>query len=154
MAGRGPAGKDPALRQRRNKAPEVRTLQLVNKVTQPDLPEGISWPEITTEWWQMWGQSPQAETFGPTDWDFLLDTALLHADVWGNGNLDRLPELRIRVAKFGATPEDRVRLKMQYADAEVKTDAAERANERRTARRAVKGKPVDPREILRGAGCA
>ena len=131
MAGRGVAPKDPALRRRRNAAPDVRMLRAVERIAPPELPDYVPWPDQTLTWWQMWRNSPQADEFGPTDWDFLMDTALLHAEVWGSGNLDRMPELRLRVAKFGATPEDRARLKMQYADLEVKEDAAERAIERR-----------------------
>ena len=116
----------------------------------PELPDDIPWPDRTVAWWEMWTKSPQADELGPTDWDFLLDTALLHADVW-SGNLDRMPELRIRVAKFGATPEDRVRLKIQYATLEVGEDAAERAGERRQARRERVPKKDDPRELLREA---
>ena len=70
----------------------------------------------------MWARAAQAELFSCTDWDFLLDTALVHRAVW-SGDLDRMPELRLRVAKFGATPEDRARLRMVFADADEK-DAA------------------------------
>lgn len=62
----------------------------------------------------MWQASPQAEHFSSTDWDFLLDTALIHARLW-SGELSAAAELRLRVAKFGATPEDRARLRMQFA---------------------------------------
>lgn len=85
---------------------------------QPALPDRIPWPDRTREWWALWGGSAIAETFTFSDWEFLLDTALIHADVWGNYNLDRLPELRLRVAKFGATPEDRARLRITFADAD------------------------------------
>lgn len=142
MAGRGPAPKHHSVRARRNKA-NVTTLRAVDS-TQPDLPDEIPWPEATQRWWAMWATAPQADDFGPTDWDFLIDTALIHADVW-SGNLDRLNELRIRVAKFGATPEDRARLKMQYAEAEI---AEDRASERRERRERVSGSgkaKVDPR---------
>jgi hypothetical protein len=66
---------------------------------------------------------------GITDWDFHLDTAVLHNDYWRpaavrNGKLDSaelsptaksnyLAEIRQRVAKFGATWEDRAKLQLQ-----------------------------------------
>ncbi|TCO47311.1 hypothetical protein [Actinocrispum wychmicini] len=50
-----------------------------------------------------------------TDWDFLLDTALLHAELW-SGVASVAPELRLRVGKLGATPEDRQRLRMQIIE--------------------------------------
>lgn len=134
MAGRGPAPKDPAKRVRRNVDPSSATTVLrFEEAEQPELPdfdvqvekdgELISqkyvWPEATRRWWAMWRDSPQSEHFGSTDWAFLLDTALLHAAVWGRGHMSSLPELRLRVAKFGSTPEDRARLRMQFADADA-----------------------------------
>ena len=78
------------------------------------------WPARTREWWAMWGDSPLSAEFTSTDWSELLDTALLHARFW-NGQLSLASELRLRVAKFGATPEDRARLRITFAQA----DAAE-----------------------------
>lgn len=83
---------------------------------QPELPEGYDWPQRTKDWWAMWAVSPLSENFGVTDWDFLLDTALVHAAAW-TGNASAMAELRLRVAKFGATPEDRARLRISFADA-------------------------------------
>jgi len=78
----------------------------------------------------MWRNSPQAIDFIDSDWSFLLDTAILHNLLWQNFDDDKIAakvsaELRIRVAKFGATPEDRARLRMQFADdteTETKTE--------------------------------
>jgi hypothetical protein len=71
----------------------------------------MAWPEPTKAWWLNWRKSAQAQTFSPSDWDFLLETAVLHARFW-SGDHSVAGELRLRVAKFGATPEDRLRLKM------------------------------------------
>jgi hypothetical protein len=83
----------------------------------PDLPDDRDWPDQTCRWWLTWRISPQSQTFTDSDWDFLLDTALLHAAFW-SGNNTVAAELRLRVAKFGATPEDRLRLRMQVEDPE------------------------------------
>jgi hypothetical protein len=117
MAGRGPAPKDPSRRARRNADPVATTLLRFEAAEQPELPEDMEWPAATRRWWRMWGESPQAEHFGSTDWDFLLDTALIHAATW-SGSTTAATELRLRVAKFGATPEDRARLRMQFAQAD------------------------------------
>jgi len=77
----------------------------------PDLPDTFEWPDPTVTWWQVWRESAQAQTFTDTDWSFLLDTALLHAEFW-LGDHSVASELRLRAAKFGATPEDRARLKI------------------------------------------
>ncbi|MEU7642502.1 hypothetical protein AB0C11_41990 [Streptomyces sp. NPDC039016] len=80
----------------------------------------------------MWCESPQAEYFSPTDWDFLLGTALIHARLW-NGEASAAAELRLRVAKFGATPEGRARLRMQFAP-DVEHHELRGAESKRTAR--------------------
>lgn len=130
MAGRGPAPKPASRRARRNADPQPQTILRFQPCGQPELPPlpgGFEWSEQTKDWWFLWGQSSQAEHFSSTDWSFMQDTALVHQDVWGFGNLDRLPELRLRVAKFGATLEDRARLRMQFAEAD---DADSRRPER------------------------
>lgn len=128
MAGRGPAPKAPERRARRNVDPiPLRVIQ-AEPVRQPELPEltpdGEPWPEITREWWAMWGRSPLMAEATETDWSELRDAAVLHARLW-SGNATVAAELRLRVAKFGATPEDRARLRIQFAQ-------ADEADEKRT----------------------
>ncbi len=65
----------------------------------------------------MWRDSPLSSEFTASDWSFLADTALLHARLW-MGQTTVAPELRLRVAKFGATPEDRARLRITFAQAD------------------------------------
>ncbi|UAJ81586.1 hypothetical protein IT072_13760 [Leifsonia sp. ZF2019] len=96
------------------------------------------WPERTRQWWSMWASSPLSTEFTETDWSELMDTALIHAKFW-TGNTSVANELRLRVAKFGATPEDRARLKIQFAAA----DEAEERTEKRHAAKKPKGE--DPR---------
>lgn len=116
MAGRGPTPKDPDKRRRRN-GPPVPTTELAadHEVRGPALPDGIDWPTQTLAWWETWRSSPQAQTFTDTDWSFLLDSALLHSRLW-SGEMSVAAELRLRVAKFGATPEDRARLRMTITE--------------------------------------
>lgn len=155
MAGRGPAPKDPSTRARRNRGPEMRVIQ-GQRAPQPPLPKfkvrnpdtgrlvNFVWPEATKRWWKEWGESPLAEDFGATDWSFLLDTAVLHAKYW-TGNTSLAGELRLREAKFGATPEDRLRLRIQYELA----DEAEDRGQRRRAKRRAEAPKDDPRKVLR-----
>ena len=135
MAGRGPAPKDPAARARANKNPLGMRVIQADPVGQPTLPvvyrpdpdtgkkKRFAWPDATKRWWKMWGDSPLATEFTANDWSELLDTALLHAQFW-SGDTKVAGELRLRVAKFGATPEDRARLRIQFA-------AADEADEKR-----------------------
>lgn len=146
MAGRGPAPKDPSKRARTNKDPMALRVITAEPVKQPALPEvdmqvevdgelvsqRFTWPARTREWWQMWADSPLSADFTSTDWSELLDTALLHARFW-NGDHKVASELRLRVAKFGATPEDRARLRITFAQADD-------AEEKRPARASSRGR--------------
>ena len=139
MAGRGPQPKDPSRRARANKDPIPLRVIMAEPIEQPELPSfdvhvkidgemvtrEFEWPERTRSWWRMWGDSPLSAEFTSSDWDFLLDTALLHARFW-NGDMSVEAGLRLRVAKFGATPEDRARLRIQFASAEEADEKRER----------------------------
>lgn len=115
MAGKGFAPKDPSQLRRRNRAAPVTVLVADGKVHGPELPDSFDWPDATLEWWQVWRTSAQASRFAETDWSFLLDTAVLHADFW-LGDLTAAAELRLRLSKVGATPEDRARLRISVGD--------------------------------------
>jgi hypothetical protein len=71
---------------------------------------------MTLLWWKTWRESAQAQTFTDTDWAFLIDTALMHHSMWDKGQWTLAAEVRLRAAKFGATPEDRARLKLKVDD--------------------------------------
>ena len=132
VAGVGPPPKDPDRRARRNKdAPALKVVP-ARPVEQPPLPtvyvdvvdeagqvrkKRFHWPKVTRSWWRMWAESPLSADYTDTDWSFLMDTALIHARYW-LGDVRLGPELRLRVAKFGATPEDRARLRITFAVAE------------------------------------
>jgi hypothetical protein len=77
----------------------------------------IAWPAETREFWRVWADSPLSVEFTETDWLELLIAARLHAAVV-EGDLKSAPELRLRVAKFGATPEDRARLRIAFVAAD------------------------------------
>jgi hypothetical protein len=122
VAGRGPAPKPADRRARVNKDPVAETVLRFEREEQPPLPDDVDWHPRTQEWWAMWGRSAQAETFTATDWSFLLDTALMHHAMWSKGQWTLAAEVRLRVAKYGATPEDRARLRMVFADADEKDE--------------------------------
>lgn len=121
MAGRGPAPKDPSSRARRNKDPQALRVLIAEPAPQIPLPlvmpDGEPWPAATRAWWAMWADSPLSAEFTTTDWSYLLDTAIIHGRLW-TGDVKAAPELRLRVAQFGATPVDRARLRITFAQAE------------------------------------
>ncbi|WP_136057253.1 hypothetical protein [Microbacterium sp. K24] len=133
-------GKGPAPSERRSRARDTVTrdiiksdgklggfdlpndvLPLVEKKDEdPDYWEGEAqreeWHPATVRWWQNWRESPQAvKMLTAPDWDYLLDTALLHHQMWMSGgkNSERAAEIRIRVNSFGATVADRLRLRLE-----------------------------------------
>lgn len=133
MAGRGNTiPKDPANRRRANKAPEHRHVASPSEPAGPDLPFGIEWSDQTRTWWDHWRRSPQAQTFTDTDWDFLLDTAMLHTQFW-LGDTSVAAEMRLRVAKMGATHGDRQALRITI-EAEEKPAAPVRQAKARKLR--------------------
>ena len=148
MAGRGPAPKPASKRARRNQDNiPLKVVELCNVVDmQPALPEfkvmeerdgeihecDFQWHERTRQWWDMWGESPLSEDFTAADWEFLLDTAVLHTQFW-RGDVKVAAELRLRVAKFGQTIEDRQRLRITFSNADESEARAQSATERRAA---------------------
>lgn len=135
MAGRGPAPTEAGRLAGHGaaKARESGTEKIDAKVAkQPPLPsftvtwvdeDGVTrsakfrWPAQTRSWWKMWSESELSKKFTANDWSELLDTARLHAAYW-SGDLKVASELRLRTAKFGATPEDRARLGIQFTFAD------------------------------------
>lgn len=95
------------------------TLRADEKIGGFDLPEGVlpkgeEWHPQTVAWWEAWRRSPQAAAMvTEPDWQFLLDTALIHHTMWSTGRWEFANEIRMRVAKFGSTPADRRALKFE-----------------------------------------
>jgi len=130
IAGMGPAPKANGRRARKNKDAVPSTTVRFERADQPQLPEiDEPWHPQTLAWWKMWADSPLSDNFGTTDWEFLLDTALIHHWYW-SGDQRVAGELRLRVAKFGATPEDRARLRIQFADADQRDEGRGNASEK------------------------
>lgn len=114
--GRGPAPQPHRTRPNDDQRRQDELVKIApdGEIHGPDLPEGV-WPAQTLKWWTSWRTAAIAQSLTETDWDFLLDTAVLHARFW-EGNVTVAGELRLRVAKYGATPEDRMRLKVQVGN--------------------------------------
>jgi hypothetical protein len=143
MAGHGPApSKDRSQRVRPGKdVPATTVVDSDDELRGPPLPEDAlpePWHPRTLAWWDTWRRSPQATTFIATDWDFLLDTALMHHTMWSKGRWEFASELRLRAAKFGATPEDRARLRMQVTATPTASSPADKPASRYDRLRAVK----------------
>lgn len=141
MAGRGPAPKPAHRRARVNKDPVPTTVvpaeHLVAR-TQDDppldlLPDGEQWHPATLRWWRRWCESPLAANLPAVDWSELEACAVLHHEFMRKRSFTLGSELRLRMAKWGATPEDRARLRITIADADQR-DGGERPSEETSAR--------------------
>lgn len=124
MAGRGPAPKDEARRARQNKVMASRVIELpaghVDHSALPAdlLPDGQGWHPATLRWWARWVESPLAQSLPEVDWSELEATAVLHHEFMRKRSFTLASELRLRMQKFGATPEDRQRLRILVAEAD------------------------------------
>lgn len=86
-----------------------------------DTGEQEDWPPQTLEWWKQWTNDPLTLDYRMPDWLDLMDCAVVHARLW-LGEQKAAAELRLRMARHGATREDRARLRITFANA----DEAER----------------------------
>ncbi len=117
---RGPQPKPNAVR--RNKHEHAQELPAV---AQPgrELPRGLG---IATSgarrFWRTWASSPQSSQWAETDWAELEITTRL-VDALYQGDLKLAGEIRQRTAKWGATTEDRNRLRMSIKDEHQDQDA-------------------------------
>lgn len=93
-------------------------------VEQPDLPDSVAWPEKTRQWWESLPDTPGADAWSASDWEFMQTTALLHAQVWGKSDFDRLSELRIREEEMGITPSARRKLGVEGPKRPEREEAA------------------------------
>lgn len=138
MAGRGPAPKGRNARERDTKRLHGDKTILSPDPYQgpsPDLPRG-RWLKRTRQWYEVWRHAPQAAMFGPTEWEFLAATAYV-ADRLFRGEVAAAAELRLREAKLGATPEDRLRLRIGFDTPEVGGQSAPTREDRRQRLRAL-----------------
>jgi hypothetical protein len=86
---------------------------VVDEVTGVESFPDVEWHPMTIKWWDAWRRSPQSvKMITEVDWHYLLETALMHHQMWVTKRFELAAEIRMRVSKFGATPEDRARLRM------------------------------------------
>lgn len=67
----------------------------------PGLPDSIDWPDETRAWFEAWRESPRTDGWDAQQWNYLMETALVHAEVFASGNTSMLGELRVRESYMG-----------------------------------------------------
>jgi hypothetical protein len=120
MAGRGPAPKAIRSRPRATAQREAEMTELADEgelygfdLPIGVLPDGADWHPQTIELWDSLRRNPLLKNEPDLGWQFLIDTALLHHILWSKGRWEYASEVRLRLAPFGATPADRMRLKIK-----------------------------------------
>ncbi|PPK63512.1 hypothetical protein CLV40_12739 [Actinokineospora auranticolor] len=73
------------------------------------------WHRETRAWWEAVRAMPHCRLWTDTDWRFALETAVLVEAFWRD-QPSVAAELRLRSAKLGLTHEDRLKLRIRYAD--------------------------------------
>ena len=127
MAGRGPAPK--GKRSRDRDTPDFEQIEDAGEVYGEPLPEGVlpdgeGWHPQTVELWDSLRRFPAMRDEPPLGWQFLIDTALMHHTMWTKQRWEFAGEVRLRLAKYGATPEDRMRLKIKVTTGPASVPAA------------------------------
>lgn len=145
----GPPPKNPAIRQRRNKATTRSTLPAEkNPISRaPSLPENPTgdWNVLTKKWWADIWSSPLRDEFLRADLGALFRLAILVDMFWKTGKLSVATEIRLLEREFGLTPLSRRRLEWSVTTAEESRDIHE-MNRANRAQRMVN--VSDPRESL------
>ena len=67
----------------------------------PNLPDDIDYPPRTIDWYEKWRSSSITDNWSQPQWEFMFDTALVHANVWGSGNFAMLGALGKREVQMG-----------------------------------------------------
>jgi hypothetical protein len=152
MAGRGPAPKPAAIRQRRNKTTTAATLTAVHAVRPPKLPDRVDdegspveWHAQTLQWWKDIWSSPMAPEFLKSDIHGLFLLAeledMFHRAPSPSQKIELAKEIRLQRQAYGLSPIDRRRLQWEV-------DRGDQAVERQTKRKASpkRKKKSDPRD--------
>ncbi len=118
----GPVPKESDKRVRRHK--DTFTPHTVitpdRKKRGPRLPKNIIWSDRTKVWWETWRSSPQAQLMEDTDWDAMLEAALIHNEIWSNPGLHKpveitsmTKELHGILGNYGMSYCDRLKLRIK-----------------------------------------
>ena len=145
----GPMPKDPALRQRVNKATTRSTLSAeTTHKRAPRLPKRgeseLPWHAMTRAWWRDCWHSPMESEYLDADMHALYRLAALVDQFWYEPKATLAAEIRLQQQAFGLTPLDRRRLEWSIGQVEATTTR----RQQRRVRQAIEGE-LDPREALR-----
>lgn len=73
----------------------------MSTIDELELPKHMRFPPQTIKWFEAWKRDPITDGWGEAQCQFLLDTALIHAAVWGMGKFELSNELMRREQQMG-----------------------------------------------------
>lgn len=144
----GPAPKNPATRQRRNKSATRSLLpaEAAPRQRAPSLPRHREWHDMTRSWWKDVWSSPMASEYLRADEHALFRLAVLIDAFWTEPSQALAAEIRLQQQAFGLTPLDRRRLEWNIEQVEQMKDRGDR---QRSARAIIVTAADDPRRQLK-----
>lgn len=80
--------------------------QRLQKRDKPTLPGNTDWPPETVEWFNAWRGDRCTDRWDAKQWQYMMDTAIVHALVYGSADYGSLPELHRRLAFMGLRFDD------------------------------------------------
>jgi len=125
MVIRGPVPKPPGEKVRRHQDTFTpnRIIKDDGKLRGLRLPKDVPWCERTVKWWEAWRRSPQAQLMSATDWDAMLEAAVVHNAIWTDPTLlkpseltSMTKELHRILSSYGLTYADRLKLRIRIED--------------------------------------
>jgi hypothetical protein len=107
-------------RDTRRREAETVTVSDTGQLAGPELPSGVlttdeAWHPRTVAFWEELRKHPLMQNEPGLSWQYAIDIARLHHQMWQHDQFQLAAEIRLRVAKFALTPEDRQRLKVRIA---------------------------------------
>ena len=121
MSVRGPVPSPAASRQRVNKDTfsPLKAITSDGKKRGPNLPRDMDFCKRTKIWWDVWRCSPQAQLMTSTDWEAMLDAAMIHNEIYSPNPATNTPitsltkELHRITANYGLTYVDRLKMRIR-----------------------------------------
>lgn len=83
----------------------------MGKRGKPKLPTSVDWPEETVKWYEGWRESPRTDSWDAQQWGYLVETAVVHAEIFASGNFGMLGELRARESYMGVMFDQKPQIK-------------------------------------------
>jgi hypothetical protein len=91
----------------------------------PELPScrvnGQPWSAAIRQRWGAWSAMPHCRLWGPSDWEFALDTLEVAARFYDTGSTSWSTELRYRERVLGTTHDARTGMRIRYVESVTNT---------------------------------